>query len=141
MAHAAKKKEQPNESGVTGDAPDVLERIASWASAALILALIVYLGWDALHPDTPAELEARVGATRRTRTAYETTVVVTNAGDQAARDVHLRVILEAAGVEPEEGEATLDWVPGHSRREAVVLFNRDPALGTLRAEVRGFQVP
>jgi uncharacterized protein (TIGR02588 family) len=119
----------------------LLERLASWASGLLVLALAVFLAWDAARTHAPATLQARGEAPRAAGTSFQLPIVVSNSGDEPAQDVLVHVELRAGKNAPVEADLTLDWLAGNSRRRIVAVLPVDPSLGQLVVEVRGFIEP
>ena len=63
-----------------------------------------------------------------------------NVGDEAAREVEVRVVTEAGETGP-EGHFSLDWLPGRSTRRGVAVLPRSVPVEQLRAEVSGYAKP
>jgi uncharacterized protein (TIGR02588 family) len=64
-----------------------------------------------------------------------------NIGDDAAKAVH--VIGEATGADgnPVESQATLDWLPGDSKRKVTIIFPADANTADTKVRVAGYEEP
>ena len=122
-------------------APDWLERLATWISALLVLAVIGVLVWDAAHPDRPAALEASSGTPKAVGQRWHVPIMVRNSGDVAVQDVAVTVALQRPDTTVKDVEIHIDWVPGRSQREVDAVFGVDPSVGKLTAEVQSFDEP
>jgi uncharacterized protein (TIGR02588 family) len=111
---------------------------AEWVSlgiSLLIVAVLVgILTVDQLRgPGREPRLTATVRReeVRQEGEAYYLPVEVTNGGDQAARDVRVRITLGppaggAGAGEAEVSELQLDFVPGGGRAGGAAVFRQDP---------------
>ncbi len=139
MADEGATAADPSGAGNHDDA-DWLERTATIVSAALVLALLALLLWDAFHPDEGPQLEATVGHTRIVGTQHYLFVNVENTGDEAAREVEVSVDLATLD-STDHATFRIDWLPGKSVRHGVVILPRSPSVGTVRARVTGYAEP
>ena len=120
-----------------------LQRLAMWLSAAMLLFIIGYLGYEGWQPSRAAAFEIAVKAPRAVDGAFYVPLVVTNKGDRSAENV----AVEAELVHRESGEVvetsrlTLRWAPAHAQRRMVVIFHEDPAGHDLRVRVKGYEQP
>ncbi|MEX2153690.1 MAG: hypothetical protein WD825_10155 [Gemmatimonadaceae bacterium] len=64
--------------------PDALELAATAASAAIIVALVAFLVWDAFQPSRPAAFEAVIEAREQRDGQLYVPVAIRNTGDEAA---------------------------------------------------------
>jgi uncharacterized protein (TIGR02588 family) len=143
------ERAEEDEAGEAGDGasaktrqgPDWLEQLASWVSGLLVLALAVFLAWDAIRTHAPASVSARGESPRAAGGHYQLPIVITNDGDEPAQDVLVHVELRGGSGAPVEADLTLDWLAGKSHRRVVAVLPADPALSQLRIEVRGFVEP
>ena len=121
---------------------DWLERGFSWASGALVIALLAYLAWDARREASPAEFRVRVDSVVQVGEMTHVRVRVDNLGHRAAQTVEVTVTLEGAGAASEERSFTLDWLAGKSTRRGMAVFPRTSApAARATAQVTGFAVP
>lgn len=70
----------------------------------------------------------------------DTTSFFRNSGDATAAEVAVRGVLSVAG-EAETSDTVLDFLPPRSNRKSVLIFRRDPAMGSLALSVRGYNAP
>ena len=129
----ARQKSEPQ-------APDALELTATWVSGVLLVAMLVFLVWDANQPSRPPSFETSIESLEQRGSHAYATVVVRNTGDDAARTVEVRVMPEG-GDTKSEARFTLDWLPGRSTRRGVAVLPSDVARGNLRADVTGYAEP
>jgi len=130
---------QPNERGGT----PVLEWVASGIGLALLLGLLAVLGREAFNREAE-QLPAIDVAIRRILPAGSGFVVeieaVNRAGGTAAA-VEIEGALKSGGTSLETSSATLDYVPGHSRRRGGLFFREDPRRHQIEVRALGFQIP
>lgn len=103
-----------------------------WAVAALgaliTLAVFAVLGYEAVtFEEGPPILVVRIIDVSRTAGGHVVRLEAQNLGSTTAAEVVVRARLTEGGRTVEESEATLDYVARRSRREAGVIFQRDPA--------------
>jgi uncharacterized protein (TIGR02588 family) len=110
-----------------------------WVVAALGLAIVVgtlaIMAAEMRVAATPPDVVVRVEAPRRLTSGWLVPYEAENRGDETAAAVALRA---TAG--EDEATATLDYVPGHSRRRGGFVFARPPA-GPVTATVTGWAEP
>lgn len=120
-----------------------LEWLVFGAGLLLVVSTLGYLVYDgATAPDTPPDIEVRLGEPRPGGAGFLVPVTVVNRGGQTAGGVSVEVVLEAAGSpEPERGEFTLAFLPRGGTREGWVSFRSDPRAGRLTARAHGYEKP
>lgn len=119
-----------------------LEWVTLAISSIIVVSTFGYLSWLALtSPDRDASLSAEVHEIRENEEGYNVVVSVSNRGDRTAEQVHVEIVLEMPGEEPEIAEMTIAYAPYHSVRHGTVGFRNDPRKGRLTATVRGYQHP
>ncbi|WP_292090835.1 hypothetical protein, partial [Brevundimonas sp.] len=112
--------------------------VLQWAMAAL--GLIVTVGvvaailWEAMLPDQPPALSARILRVETTPLGHVAEVQVTNAGLDTAAAVDIEGRLGA-----ETATATLDYVPGRGHAVAWLRFDADPRAA--QVTVKGWSAP
>src|SRR5688572_28960121 len=122
-------------------AADWLERAATWASAAIVLALVGLLAWDAARSDAPPAIRTQLEPPRAAGSSFHVPVTVHNDGDAPAQGVEVTVSVRVADSTAAEGSFTIDWLPGRSSRRGVAVLGADPAHGRITAAVRGYTEP
>ncbi|MFB1481274.1 hypothetical protein [Corallococcus sp. RDP092CA] len=121
-----------------------LEGVVFVSSCVLVALVLGYLVVDAWTTGSgPPDLVVKVGAPVAAANAKEwrVPVTVTNHGDSAAEEVHVRVWLRGGREPKQEAEFVLAYVPRHSQREAWVSFLEDPAPEGVEAHAVGFATP
>lgn len=122
--------------------PDWLERGFSWASGALVTALLAYLAWDAQREASPTEFRVRVDSVVQVGEMIHVPVRVDTLGHRAAQTVEVTVTLRGASDASEGKSFTLDWLAGKSTRRGMAVFPRGPEPASrATAQVTGFAVP
>lgn len=123
--------------------PSLLEWIAGGIGAALTLATLAAIGFEAFDPqaDVPPQLEVRPSALVKRGDNYVLEATVFNHAQRAAAAVAIEGVAKSADGMVETSSATIDHVPGESERTAGLLFGRDPRAGTMRLRVLGYQQP
>lgn len=112
--------------------------VLQWAMATLGLTVTVgvvaAILWEAMLPDGPPALSARILHVETTPLGHVAEVQVTNAGldTAAAVDIEGRVGSETA-------TATLDYVPGRGHAVAWLRFDTDPRVA--QVIVKGWSAP
>jgi uncharacterized protein (TIGR02588 family) len=110
-----------------------LEIVASGTGLLLTLAMLAFIGWEALT--RPGDVPPAVTVEARQVTQGEGVWVLefeaTNHTPVTAANVRILGTLSRDGGEVESGEAVLDYVPGGSSVRGGLFFSADP---------RGFEV-
>ena len=106
--------------------------------AGVIGALVVF---EVTRPDTPPDLRIRTTETRASGDGFAVGVEVENRGGETASNVAVEVELAIPGTRGERSELHLPFVPHGAVRTGDVIFTADPATGTLRARVLGYERP
>ena len=118
-----------------------LEWVVFGAGLALVCGVLGFLAYDgATAADGPAQFRIELGRAEQRADGFHVPVRLTNIGGETAEGAHVEVVLEAAG-RSERGEFVAAFLPRGSTREASVTFHTDPAAGTLRARVIGYEKP
>lgn len=123
--------------------PPLLEWVASGIGLLLLLGLLAVIGREALSREAE-QLPAIDVAIRRILPAGSGFVVeieaVNRSGGTAAA-VEIEGVLKSGGTSLETSNATLDYVPGHSRRRGGLFFREDPRRHEIEVRALGFQIP
>lgn len=117
-----------------------------WTVAALGLLLIVgVIGYMAYYAATARSGPPRIVAAHESiepnGDGYLVTVRIVNHGASTAAALRIEGKLLEAGRTVERSEATIDYVPRHSEREAGLIFSRDPARYRLVIRPMGYTEP
>jgi uncharacterized protein (TIGR02588 family) len=119
-----------------------LEGVVFVSSCVLVALVLGYLTVDAWTTrNTPPDLGLQVGRPERGTQGWRVPVTVTNQGDTAAEEVHVRVSSRGNGGPGEEAEFVLSYVPRHSKRQGWVSFRDAPGPGGVEARAVGFATP
>ena len=118
------------------------EWVVAAVGAALVTASIGYLVWYGVtHPEGVPRLELRQLDTAVAAKGYLVKILITNSGNATAAAVHVEGRLMKDGTVVETGEATVEYVPQHSQREAYLQFYAKPADFKLDLQVKGMAAP
>lgn len=119
-----------------------LEWVVGALGAIVTVGVLGVLGHDALNGDDgPPILLARVVSVTPTDGGFVVSVETENQGPSTAAEVVLRATLRQGEQVIEQAEAKLDYVARESRREAGVIFQRDPDEGTLEVAATSYRKP
>ncbi len=136
MADSSRDQGQGRES------PPLSEWLVAGFGVLIVLAALGFLGYEAVDPgETPPDIVNRTVAIRPTTGGYLVQVEVRNRGGETAAGVTLEGTLNEGDREVEASEATLDYVPGRSQREAGLFFSEDPRRYRLELRAFGYQEP
>jgi len=120
--------------------------VVVWIAAALglvvTLGLLGFVGWQALSSpkQEPPRIVVETGEVHRFAGGWVVEVTARNLSPQPAAAVEIEGTLRQGGSET-TAKATLDYVPGHSTREAGLFLSRDPRAGTLDVRASGYATP
>jgi uncharacterized protein (TIGR02588 family) len=118
-----------------------------WAMAALgaliALALLGFIGWEALSGvnQGPAILAVRAERILPSPDGFVAELEVRNLSDSTAAAVEIEGVLRQGDAAVETSRATIDYVPGRGRQRAGLMFTRDPAAFRLEVRATGYQEP
>jgi uncharacterized protein (TIGR02588 family) len=116
---------------------------AEWVSLAIALLLVAgVIGVVAALWLNSSATEARFrierGTIRNEAGQYYLPITIINEGDETGAQVTVEGRLEGAGGE-EKAATTFDFIPAHSRAEAVLIFTAEP--GSAAVRVISYQQP
>ncbi len=122
-----------------------LDRLLQIMMALLGLVLILGSLGVVVHGALTANDPAQVGVVEKGRfRSGNGTVVqveVVNRGDFTAASVEIEGVLEVPGQPEQTASVTIDYLSGHSRRTAALLFEGDARGGTLILGAKGWATP
>ncbi len=94
-------------------------------SLMLVISILGYLLYLEFVPATNHfKFDIRIGSARKSEGRYFVPVIVKNECNKTARDVLVEIT--SANDPSEKKELTFDYVPRHSEREGMALFQKDP---------------
>lgn len=119
-----------------------LEWVVGGAGALLVALIVGYLVYSALGRDeTPPDVRLRVVEIRELPESFVVRFEAENEGSIAAAQLVIEGELELAGGRTETGEATIDYLPPRSTREAALVFQSNPRAGQISLTPKGFSRP
>lgn len=122
--------------------PHVLEWLTGMVSAACVLAMIGWIGVQAIRQrDDAPDLSVRVVRQEARSGGYQVEFEVSNAASATASQVLVRGELLDGDAVVETVETTLDYVPMQSKATGGVIFRHDPAGRTVRIGAVGYTDP
>ncbi len=113
----------------------LLQGVMAAVGAAVTLAVVAIVLWEALQPPSPPVLHARVVETRPITDGFLAEIEVINHGAETAAAVD---VVGRSGDAP-PATATVDYVPGRGHATVWLRFDRDPRGATV--EVVGWSEP
>jgi uncharacterized protein (TIGR02588 family) len=121
----------------------VLEWIAAAVGVTLTLALLGFIGWNAIQTrgDSAPAISVTVASIEPRAGAYLVRFVARNDAPTTAAAVQISGQLRRPGVPPETSSVTLDYLPGDSRQEGGLIFTHDPRTGQLTLRPLGYVEP
>lgn len=120
------------------------ENAVGVAGLLIVLAVVGFLVYEALQPQTAADIVAEVKAVTPQAGGYLVDFDAANHGRQTAASVTIEGSLydPAQGGEPvETAEVTFDYIPDQSDRTGSFVFEHDPRKYEVRLQVKGFMDP
>jgi uncharacterized protein (TIGR02588 family) len=114
-----------------------------FAVSAVLISVVIgtLVHFELTRPDSPPDLIVRTAATRQSAAGYAVAIEVENRGGETAANARIEVELAGSGSGFERGELILPYVPRGGVRTGEVVFSRNPAGGTLRARIVGYERP
>lgn len=124
------------------DEPHWVEWATGIISAALVLLMIGWVGWEAVNADDrPPEFEVTVTGRAPVQGGYRVTFDITNKAERTASAVVVRGEILDQGKAIEDAEVTFDYVPAQSKASGAIFLSRDPGNGELRVRALGYTAP
>lgn len=124
------------------DDPHWLEWLTGLVSAALIFALIGYIGWNAVTEEMePPEFAIEATGMGRVSGGYRITFDIENRANTTAAAVIVRGELARGEETVETVDVTFDYVPGQSQSSGAILFSTDPGSARLTLRAIGYADP
>ena len=123
--------------------PPLLEWTSAAVGAVLAIGILVFIAIEALDSSAtkPPLLEVRPTAVAGAGGFYVVEVTVANRSGQTAAAVEIEGELMQGGNPVETSNATVSYVPGHSERNAGLIFSRDPRAHQLQVRATGYEQP
>ena len=114
-----------------------------FAASALVITIVLgtLVVFEVRRPETPPELHVRTTETRAMTAGFVVGVEVENRGGETAANAVIELELTGAGGPAERVELHLPFVPHGAVRTGEVIFRANPADGTVRARVLGYERP
>lgn len=119
----------------------IAEKIASAISLILVIAVVGFLAREGLRREEPAAFDAIVVSVADRDGFFYLTASVSNQGRESAEQIRIIAWLGDGEALIEESEATIDRLPGRSRREVGFVFRNDPRQHHVTIEIEGYQKP
>ena len=124
----------------TGSGTSTGEYVIGAIGALLVVALLAFLGHQAVVRRTGPELSVEVTRVDAGPTGYAVHVEVTNHGGTTASGVVVSGRLTRGGPPVDSATTTVAYVPPDSTRTAALVFDEDPSPGRLTVGVDGYAV-
>lgn len=123
--------------------PSVLEWVSGSVGAILALGIMGFIAVEIFDSSAsgPPLLEVRPTALVGGDGQYIVEVTVANRSGQTASAVEIEGELIQRGSAVETSNASVSYVPGHSERQAGLIFSNDPRLHQLQVRATGYEEP
>jgi len=122
--------------------PGPVEWLSGLVSAVLIVFLIASMAREAFVEDSPPpQLEIEIKGIEKVGRYFRVDFELANRSASTAAAVHVQGTLRREGAELETSEVTFDYAPAQSQSTGGLLFEGDPAAGTLVIRPTGFTEP
>jgi len=122
--------------------PHWIEWVTGLVSAAVVIAVIIWIGKDALMDrDTSPDLEADVVLVEARSGGFQVLFEIRNRSSQTASQVAVRGEVLENSKTVETTETVVDYVPGHSRANGGLVFQSDPHGKTISIKAVSFSEP
>ena len=117
----------------------MVEWIAGGLGLVLTLALLGFIGWQAVTQDGQdvPQVELSVERISPAGQGYVAEIVARNRSPRTASGVEIEGALSSG----ETSSLTLDYIPGGSSVRGGLYFSADPAAGDLRLRAHGYSRP
>ena len=113
----------------------------SVAVVAALVALLIYFEIAARYERPPDLRIERAGEIRVSGAAWYVPFELRNEGGQAAEHIEVEGVLTVRGEPTRRAPQRFDYLPGHDRARGELVFDVDPARGTLELRVLSLQRP
>ncbi len=125
------------------DKKPVLEWLAASIGLVLTVALLGFIGWNAVRQQQEHAPQISVGfeSVEQSGDGWLVGFTVRNAAPSTAAGVRIEGTLRRPGYEAEMSVVTLDYVPGGSELKGGLIFSHDPRLGRLTLRPLGYVEP
>lgn len=135
--------DEGNDDRSAGPRSSALEWAAGSIGLAVTLAILGYLGWQALTQRGPVAPDIEIEAERISRAGsnYIVEIVAHNRAPSAVAAVEIEGTLTSASSASETGRVTFDYIPGGSSVRGGLHFSSDPTAGSLELRSLGHVRP
>lgn len=123
------------------------DRIPFWAWGVAILGLILVTGsicfmvYGAIKDSSPPDVAVLTVSVIPVRDGYLVKIRAVNRGGSAVAGLNVEGELRDDAGAVETSEATVDYVPSHSEREAGLFFKKNPKEFKLQLRAKGYEKP
>ncbi len=130
-----------NGKNVEANEPHWIEWVTGAIAAMIVLAVIAWIGKDALmDSDTSPKLTVNVLQTEKRGDGFQVSFEIQNDSSATASQVNIQGEI-GAGSATERVETTLDYVPGHSKARGGMIFRQNPEGKSLVVRATSFSEP
>lgn len=122
--------------------PHWVEWAAGMISALLVIAMIAWVGWEALtEEDMPPEFSTAITGRSPVEGGYRVEFEIVNKATKTAAAVVVRGEILDDGNVIEDADVTFDYVPAESKSSGAILFPQDPGTREVRIRAVGYTDP
>lgn len=119
----------------------IIEKVFTLVSIVLLVSTVGLLLAETFQEDAPPAFSISVEPPARSGSLTAVSVLIHNTGDETAKALQVRAEVPVSEEERIDAEASLDWLPGGSKRRVTLLFPPETDLKKLKVTIVGYEVP
>ena len=124
------------------DDPHWIEWLTGLVSAALVIALIGWVGYEAATgSETPPDLTVEQGKVENVSDGYRVQFAIRNSAPTTAAAVVVRGEIRDRDTVVEDAEISFDYVPAQSQARGALFFETDPSGKAVTVRAVGYTDP
>jgi uncharacterized protein (TIGR02588 family) len=138
---STKQEDEKKEPETIQDPPFWIYGIA-FLGMLMVVGSIVFMIYHALTDEsTPPDVIVDIDSIHSGRGSYLVTFHLTNLGDITAQELTVEGNLMEGEKSAETSTTTIQYLPGHSKREGGLFFSKDPHAYRLQVLAKGYEKP
>lgn len=134
-------KKNERSTGAENSRAGVIEKAFTVFSILLLVCTVGLLLAETFQEDKPPAFSIEALKPAQSGDLIAVSVIIHNTGDETAKAVQVRAEVPVGEGERIEAEASLDWLPGGSKRRVTLLFPPKTKLDSMKVMIVGYEVP